>query len=85
MGAAELLLLTDLGLEDLTVKFIRSFAALNRRRGAAAQHRLIVLDYHASRRALILATSADELASRSKPTLPTSGLPRANRRRTGQC
>lgn len=45
---AELLLLTDLGLEDVTVKFIRSFAALNRRRDAAAQHRLIVLDHHAS-------------------------------------
>ena len=45
---SELLILTDLGLEDVAVKFIRSFAALNRRRDAAAQHRLIVLDHHAS-------------------------------------
>jgi oligoribonuclease NrnB/cAMP/cGMP phosphodiesterase (DHH superfamily) len=45
---AELLLLTDLGLEDATVKFIRSFAALNRRREPMVQHRLIVLDHHAS-------------------------------------
>ncbi len=44
----ELLLLTDLGLEDVTVKFIRSFAGLNQRRHPAAQHRLIVLDHHAS-------------------------------------
>jgi hypothetical protein len=29
---SELLLLTDLGLEDVTVKFIRSFASLNQRR-----------------------------------------------------
>ena len=44
----ELLLITDLGLEDVAVKFIRSFAALNRRRDPAAQHRLVVLDHHAS-------------------------------------
>ncbi|MBM0205867.1 hypothetical protein JNW90_24745 [Micromonospora sp. STR1s_5] len=44
----ELLLITDLGLEDVTIKFIRSFTALNRRRHPAAQHRLIVLDHHAS-------------------------------------
>ena len=47
-GDGELLLITDLGLEDVAVKFIRSFAALNRRRDAGAQHRLIVLDHHAS-------------------------------------
>lgn len=45
---AELLLITDLGLEDVAVKFLRSFAALNRRRDPGAQHRLIVLDHHAS-------------------------------------
>ena len=48
VAEAELLLLTDLGLEDGTVKFIRSFAGLNRRREPGAQHRLIVLDHHAS-------------------------------------
>ncbi len=51
----ELLIVTDLGLEDVAVKFIRSFAALNRRREAGAQHRLIVLDHHAS--------SLDQLAA----------------------
>ncbi len=44
----ELLLLTDLGLEAVAVKFIRSFAAMNRRRGEGRQHRLVVLDHHAS-------------------------------------
>ena len=48
VAAPELLLVTDLGLEDVAVKFIRSFAALNRRRDADARHRLIVLDHHAS-------------------------------------
>lgn len=44
----EMILVTDLGLEDVAVKFIRSFAALNRRRDPAAPHRLVVLDHHAS-------------------------------------
>jgi uncharacterized protein len=44
----ELLLVTDIGLEAVAVKFIRSFAALNRRRGEGRGHRLVVLDHHAS-------------------------------------
>jgi oligoribonuclease NrnB/cAMP/cGMP phosphodiesterase (DHH superfamily) len=44
----ELLIITDLGLEDVAVKFIQSFAALNRRRDEGVRHRLIVLDHHAS-------------------------------------
>lgn len=44
----ELLLITDLGLEDVTVKSIRSLAALNGRRDSAVPHRLVVLDHHAS-------------------------------------
>jgi oligoribonuclease NrnB/cAMP/cGMP phosphodiesterase (DHH superfamily) len=45
---SEMLILTDLGLEDVAVKFIRSFAALNRRREEGVRHRLVVLDHHAS-------------------------------------
>jgi oligoribonuclease NrnB/cAMP/cGMP phosphodiesterase (DHH superfamily) len=44
----ELLILTDLGLEPPTVKFIQSFAAMNRRREAEGGHRLVVIDHHAS-------------------------------------
>jgi oligoribonuclease NrnB/cAMP/cGMP phosphodiesterase (DHH superfamily) len=44
----ETLLITDIGLEDPTVVFLRRFAAMNRTRAADAQHRLIVLDHHAS-------------------------------------
>lgn len=44
----EMILMTDLGLEAVAVSFIKSFAALNRRREEAARHRLIVLDHHAS-------------------------------------
>lgn len=46
--ATETLIVTDLGLEDVAVKFIQSFAALNRRRDEGVRHRLIVLDHHAS-------------------------------------
>ena len=63
----ELLLITDLGLEDVAVKFIGSFAALNRRRDAAAQHRLIVLDHHAS--------SLDRLSAQDlRPSSEDGGL-----------
>ena len=64
---SELLLMTDLGLEDVAVKFIRSFAALNGRRDAAAPHRLIVLDHHAS--------SIDRLAAHDlTPSSEVDGL-----------
>jgi oligoribonuclease NrnB/cAMP/cGMP phosphodiesterase (DHH superfamily) len=45
---AEMVIVTDLGIEAGTVKFIKSFAAMNLRRDEAARHRLIVLDHHAS-------------------------------------
>ena len=45
--ASETLILTDLGLESVAVKFIKGFAAMNRRR-EEAPHRLLVLDHHAS-------------------------------------
>lgn len=68
----ELLVITDLGLEDGTVGFIRSFAALNRRRDAAAQHRLIVLDHHAS--SLDRLRAADLVPSRENGPLRTFDL-----------
>ncbi|MEH3144656.1 MAG: dimethylmenaquinone methyltransferase [Methylobacterium frigidaeris] len=47
-AASEILLLTDLALEEPTIAFLRRFAAMNRRRDAGAVHRLVVLDHHAS-------------------------------------
>lgn len=44
----ELLLITDLGLEDATVKLLRSFAAQNRGRDAGKRHGMVVLDHHVS-------------------------------------
>jgi oligoribonuclease NrnB/cAMP/cGMP phosphodiesterase (DHH superfamily) len=45
---AEMVIITDLGLEAGTVKFIKGFAAMNLGRDEAARHHLIVLDHHAS-------------------------------------
>ena len=47
-AAAETLLMTDLGLEEPAVAFLRRFASLNRRRDEPVRHRLIVLDHHVS-------------------------------------
>lgn len=46
--APETLIMTDLGLEPVAVKFLKSFAAMNRKRAEGTRHRLIVLDHHAS-------------------------------------
>ncbi|ACA15078.1 phosphohydrolase (DHH superfamily)-like protein [Methylobacterium sp. 4-46] len=46
--ARETLLLTDLGLEEPTIAFLRRFAAMNRRREPGDGHGLVVLDHHAS-------------------------------------
>ncbi|AWN45355.1 dimethylmenaquinone methyltransferase [Methylobacterium terrae] len=46
--AAEMVLITDLGIEEPTIAFLRRFAAMNRKRDADAPHRLIVLDHHTS-------------------------------------
>lgn len=54
-GAPERLLMTDLGLEAAAVAFIRDMVALNARRPPDRQHRLAVLDHHAS--------SLDQLAA----------------------
>ncbi len=53
--APEMLLMTDLGLEAVAVTFIKDFAAMNARHGVERQHRLVVLDHHAS--------SIDQLAA----------------------
>ena len=45
--AAEMLLVTDLGLEEQTIAGLRRFATMNRRR-EDRKHRLVVLDHHAS-------------------------------------
>ena len=47
-AASETLLMTDLGLEEPTIAFLRRFAAMNRGRAEGARHRLVVLDHHAS-------------------------------------
>ncbi|WP_336489182.1 dimethylmenaquinone methyltransferase [Methylobacterium nigriterrae] len=62
----EALIMTDLGLEAVSVKFIKSFAALNRRREAGARHRLIVLDHHAS--------SIDQLGVQGLEPSPDAGI-----------
>ena len=53
--APELLILTDLGLEPVAVTFIKTFAAMNLKRGPDRSHKLLVLDHHAS--------SLDQLAA----------------------
>ncbi|MGV7034240.1 dimethylmenaquinone methyltransferase [Methylobacterium symbioticum] len=67
----ELLLVTDIGLEAVAVKFIRSFAALNRRRGEGRHHRLVVLDHHAS--------SIDQLREGGLPPVPDPEHPSLSR------
>ncbi|KAB1076645.1 dimethylmenaquinone methyltransferase [Methylobacterium soli] len=67
----ELLIMTDLGLEAVAVKFIRSFAALNRRRPEGARHRLIVLDHHAS--------SIDQLRDQGLEPIPDAEIPTLKR------
>ena len=65
----ELLLVTDIGLEAVAVKFIRSFAALNRRRGEGRHHRLVVLDHHASSIDQLREGGLQPLPDPDKPTL----------------
>jgi oligoribonuclease NrnB/cAMP/cGMP phosphodiesterase (DHH superfamily) len=45
---SEILLMTDLGLEEQTIAGLKKFAAMNRRREEGRTHRLVVLDHHAS-------------------------------------
>ena len=47
-AAAEMLIMTDLGLEAPTVSFIKEVMAMNAARAPTPRHRLIVLDHHAS-------------------------------------
>ncbi len=66
-SAPEMLLVTDLGLEAVAVTFVRDFAAMNARRDAERQHRLIVLDHHAS--------SVDQLAAQGMLPAPSASEP----------
>lgn len=59
----ELLIVTDLGLEAPGVTFIKTFAAMNRRRAEETRHRLVVLDHHAS--------SLDQLREQGIVPLPS--------------
>jgi oligoribonuclease NrnB/cAMP/cGMP phosphodiesterase (DHH superfamily) len=47
-GESEILLMTDLGLEEQTIAGLKKFATMNRRREDGRKHRLVVLDHHAS-------------------------------------
>ena len=67
----ELLIMTDLGLEPAAVSFIKSFAAINAKRGVEHSHRLLVLDHHAS--------STDQLKAHGFQPNPTAGGPALNR------
>ncbi|MGU3560138.1 hypothetical protein [Methylobacterium radiotolerans] len=44
----EVLLITDLSLEGDAVRFVKGFAAANRKRPKERRHRLVVLDHHVS-------------------------------------
>lgn len=71
--AGETLLMTDLGLEEPTIAFLRRFAAMNRGRAEGTHHRLVVLDHHAS--------SIDQLKRQNLETAPDperAGLLRAD-------
>ena len=63
-SVSEMLLMTDLGLEAVAVTFVKDFAAMNARRGAERQHRLVVLDHHAS--------SVDQLAAQGLLPSPST-------------
>lgn len=64
----ETLLVTDLGLEPVAVKFIKDFAVMNLRRPADRHHRLVVLDHHAS--------SVDQLAAQGvRASTPDAAAP----------
>ncbi len=69
--AAEMVLITDLGIEEPTIAFLRRFAAMNRKREPEAQHRLIVLDHHTS--------SIDQMRRQNLEPKPDADNPRLSR------
>ena len=68
-AAGETLLLTDLGLEEPTIAFLRRFAAMNRRRAPGDSHRLVVLDHHASSVDQLRRQGLEPRAEPDRPTL----------------
>lgn len=67
----EILLMTDLGLEEQTIAGLKRFAALNKRREEGRKHRLVVLDHHAS--------SLDQLRRLGLEPVPDPARPGLNR------
>ncbi len=67
--APELLILTDLGLEEVAVTFIRRFAQMNLKREAERRHRLVVLDHHASSIDQLRAQKLEPQADPERPAL----------------
>ncbi|MCW6508662.1 dimethylmenaquinone methyltransferase [Hyphomicrobiales bacterium BP6-180914] len=61
----EMLVMTDLGLEPVAVTFLKSFAAMNAKRGGELGHRLLVLDHHIS--------SVDQLVAQGVRPASASG------------
>ncbi|MCJ2133432.1 dimethylmenaquinone methyltransferase [Methylobacterium sp. J-026] len=68
---SEILLMTDLGLEEQTIAGLKKFAAMNRRREDGRRHRLVVLDHHAS--------SLDQLRRLALEPVPDPARPGLNR------
>jgi len=67
----EILLMTDLGLEEQTIAGLKKFAVLNKRREDGRKHRLVVLDHHAS--------SLDQLRRLGLEPVPDPARPNLNR------
>ena len=65
----EILLMTDLGLEEQTIAGLKKFAALNRRREEGRKHRLVVLDHHASSLDQLRRLGLDPSADAGRPGL----------------
>ena len=65
----EILLMTDLGLEEQTIAGLKKFAAMNRRRDEARRHRLVVLDHHASSLDQLRRLGLEPVAEPARPAL----------------
>lgn len=65
----EILLMTDLGLEEQTIAGLRKFAAMNRRREDGQKHRLVVLDHHASSLDQMRRLGLEATADAARPAL----------------
>ncbi|WP_457104471.1 dimethylmenaquinone methyltransferase [Methylobacterium sp. P5_C11] len=66
---SEILLMTDLGLEEQTIAGLKKFAAMNRRREDGQKHRLVVLDHHASSLDQMRRLGLEATADANRPAL----------------